>query len=108
MARHKRNTHADCTSPLPPIAMNMEAERTSGSSKRIKVAVVDLAGDGPLSIYEACAVTGLCRTLISERIKRGEIPARKAGRRTLVMRSDLRNWLDILPQIQPTNPKGDA
>lgn len=46
---------------------------------------------------ETAAVTGLGRTMIFEAIKAGELKARKAGRRTLILDTDLRAWLESLP-----------
>ena len=65
----------------------------------------ELAGEGPLSILEVCAITGLGRTMISKMIKSGELTARKAGRRTLVMRTDLWIWLASLPVMKPNAPE---
>ena len=57
--------------------------------------------EGPLSIDQVCGFTGLGRTMISKMIKSGELTARKAGRRTLVMRTDLWTWLASLPVLKP-------
>jgi excisionase family DNA binding protein len=50
-----------------------------------------------LSIAEACAVAGIGRTKIYEAITEGSLKARKCGKRTLVLRDDLRDFLASLP-----------
>jgi excisionase family DNA binding protein len=50
-----------------------------------------------LSIAEACAVAGLGRTKIYQAITEGTLKARKCGKRTLVLRDDLRDFLSLLP-----------
>jgi len=50
-----------------------------------------------LSIAEVGAVAGLGRTKIYEAISDGRLRARKCGKRTLVLRDDLRDFLASLP-----------
>jgi excisionase family DNA binding protein len=50
-----------------------------------------------LSIAEACAMAGIGRTKIYEAISGGKLPARKFGKRTLILRDDLRRFLESLP-----------
>ena len=50
-----------------------------------------------LSISEACAVAGIGRTKIYQAITEGHLKARKCGKRTLVLRGDLRDFLASLP-----------
>jgi excisionase family DNA binding protein len=50
-----------------------------------------------LSISEACAVAGIGRTKIYQAISEGRLKARKCGKRTLVLRNDLREFLVSLP-----------
>lgn len=60
------------------------------------------AGPTPVlahSIEDVCRKTSLGRTGVYEEIKAGRLKARKAGRRTVVLDSDLREWLASLPQI---------
>lgn len=70
-------------------------------------ALLDQPIDGPLSIRDVCTCMGLSRTMIAGEIKAGRLPARKAGRRTLAMRSELTRWLLSLPKIRPAAPRGD-
>ena len=66
----------------------------------------DLADDRPLSIAEVCDLTDLCRTFVSGQIRAGNLVARKAGRRTLILQSDFQAWLQGLPKIQPATDQG--
>lgn len=50
-----------------------------------------------VSIAEACRMSGLGRTTIFAEIKVGRLRAVKAGGRTLIRLTDLRNYLDSLP-----------
>ena len=50
-----------------------------------------------LSISEACAVAGIGRTKIYQAITDGTLKAPKCGKRTLVLRDDLRDFLASLP-----------
>jgi excisionase family DNA binding protein len=50
-----------------------------------------------LSISEACAVAGIGRTKIYQAITAGNLKARKCGKRALVLRDDLREFLASLP-----------
>jgi excisionase family DNA binding protein len=53
-----------------------------------------------LSIAEACTVAGIGRTKIYQAISGGELVARKYGKRTLVLRTDLQDFLSNLPLVQ--------
>lgn len=102
--------HSQASDPLPPLPT---AQKSSAALLNIPVdqnsfVTLDLSGEGPLSVKEVCRITGLSRTLISAQIRLGKLIARKAGRRTLVMRSDLRKWLEGLPTVQATARKGDV
>ena len=52
-----------------------------------------------LTILEACEVAGIGRTTLYAAIARGELAARKRGRRTLVPVDDLRKWINSLPTL---------
>jgi excisionase family DNA binding protein len=50
-----------------------------------------------LSISEASAVAGIGRTKIYQAISDGNLKARKCGKRTIVLREELRQFLASLP-----------
>ena len=52
------------------------------------------------SIAEACAQSSIGRTAIYELINTGQLPARKRGRRTLILAEDLQCCLQSLPSIK--------
>jgi hypothetical protein len=49
------------------------------------------------TIENAVRVSTICRTGIFAAIANGELPAKKSGRRTLILDADLRAWLARLP-----------
>ncbi len=53
-----------------------------------------------LSITEACSLAGIGRTRLYEAIANGSLRARKFGKRTLVLRTDLQDFLNHLPTVQ--------
>ena len=57
---------------------------------------------GPLflTILDAVEVSGCSRTRLYDALKRGELTARKAGKRTLINYADLQAYLAALPQYQ--------
>ena len=56
------------------------------------------------TIAEASARSGIGRTAIYELINTGQLPARKRGRRTLILAEDLQRCLQSLPfiTVKPT------
>jgi excisionase family DNA binding protein len=53
-----------------------------------------------LSVLEACAMAGIGRTKIYHAISIGALVARKYGKRTLILRTDLQDFLAKLPTVQ--------
>jgi len=52
------------------------------------------------SVPETMCVLGLCRDSIYRLIREGRLPARKIGRRTVVLESDLQAFLEALPKLE--------
>ncbi len=50
-----------------------------------------------VTIPEAVKATGISRSGLYEALKRGELTARKAGRRTLISFADLEAYMSRLP-----------
>ena len=53
-----------------------------------------------VTIPDAVKASGMSRTSIYEALKRGDLSARKAGRRTLISFADLQAYLASLPAYQ--------
>lgn len=49
-----------------------------------------------LSIEEACNLTGIGRTKLYDAINRGELIAKKFGKRTIILKEDLETFLKNL------------
>lgn len=52
-----------------------------------------------LTVTEACNASRTGRTALYEAIKSGKLTARKRGRRTMILTSDLRQWIESFPAI---------
>lgn len=59
----------------------------------------DFQSEG-LSLSEACRISGLGRTTIYRAIAAGELVAGKVGKRTIILREDLRQLLAGLPVLK--------
>jgi excisionase family DNA binding protein len=59
--------------------------------------VVPLAERLSLSPEEASALTGIGLTAIRHAAASGALKARKHGTRTIVLRDDLKDWLEAMP-----------
>ena len=54
------------------------------------------------TVEQACEVAGIGRTSLYVLIKTGQLRARKHGSKTLILASDLREWLENLPELVPS------
>lgn len=59
-----------------------------------------------LSISETCALLGLGRTKLYQIIGSGTLPAKKIGKRTVIIRDDLDAFLSNLQSYSPENKGG--
>jgi hypothetical protein len=50
-----------------------------------------------LNVRQAVEASGLTRSHLYEAMKRGDLSARKAGRRTIILAEDLRRYIENLP-----------
>ena len=53
------------------------------------------------TVDEACDIACIGRTAIYKAISTGELVARKYGRKTLILASDLHRFIEGLPTIEP-------
>jgi excisionase family DNA binding protein len=53
-----------------------------------------------LSILEACRIAGIGRTKIYQAIADKSLKARKFGKRTIILRDDLQDFLAALPLVE--------
>tara|TARA_R110001592_G_scaffold74187_1_gene225741 strand:- start:253 stop:486 length:234 start_codon:yes stop_codon:yes gene_type:complete len=60
------------------------------------------------TISQTAQVSALSRSEIYRAINRGDLIARKRGKRTLILAQDLQRWLDSLPVIENPKPSGSA
>jgi excisionase family DNA binding protein len=60
------------------------------------------------SVVEAAVHANICRDSIYSAIRGGDLRARKAGRRTLILRVDLEAYLQQLPGLQLRRSKAST
>ena len=60
------------------------------------------------TISQTAQVSALSRSEIYRAINRGDLIARKRGKRTLILAQDLQRWLDSLPVIENPKPSGSV
>lgn len=53
-----------------------------------------------LNVKQAVAASGLTRSHLYEAMKAGNLTVRKAGRRTIILADDLRQYIENLPTAQ--------
>jgi excisionase family DNA binding protein len=53
------------------------------------------------SIDEAAKMSGVCRTRFYQILNDGLVPAKKCGKRTLILEEDLQKFLQELPAYKP-------
>jgi excisionase family DNA binding protein len=58
-----------------------------------------------LSIRECAALVGVGRSYLYLEIAAGRLVAKKAGRRTIISKDDLHDWLGKLPDMPAIGPK---
>jgi excisionase family DNA binding protein len=58
-----------------------------------------VSGPFALSVNEAIKFSGIGRTKFYELLKNNQIPARKCGRRTIILKCELEEFLKSLPQV---------
>lgn len=59
------------------------------------------------TINEACDAIGIGRTMIYREIALGRLPALKIHKRTVIRAEDLREYVQNLPAIKPTQNGAD-
>jgi excisionase family DNA binding protein len=65
----------------------------------VNTPTTDLQPEG-LSILEACGVAGVGRSKVYEAIANKRLKARKLGKRTIILRSELQLFLTTLPEVK--------
>lgn len=58
---------------------------------------------GAVTISEFCKTYNIGRTFLYEEIKAGRLSARKAGTKTLILKSEAARWARALPKLETSN-----
>ncbi len=58
-----------------------------------------------VGIMDAARLAGVGRSTIQQSINTGQLKARKAGRRTLILKDDLQAWLNSFPPSKLPKPR---
>ena len=66
--------------------------------RRLQWTLTVMKGNEAYTIQQFCRAFGIGRSLVYKEIAAGRLYSRKAGRRTLVLRSDAESWAAALPQ----------
>jgi hypothetical protein len=61
-----------------------------------------------LTIEDAVKVSGLARSRLYELMGRGELEARKAGKRTIITSESLRRYIESLPAANIRAPRSSS
>lgn len=78
--------------------MSLSAESPADSITRLKMAAATPTDTAlAYTIAQAAKVAGIGRSTLYSELSAGKLQARKLGRRTLILASDLSLWLSSLP-----------
>jgi excisionase family DNA binding protein len=58
---------------------------------------------GALTVSEFCETFNVGRTFLYQEIKTGRLSARKAGTKTLILKSEAARWARALPRLDTAN-----
>ena len=83
-----------CCTQIKLLLRSDEARADVGNERGSNMSIGQILA---VSIAEAVRLTGIGRSSLYDAIRRGDLPIRKSGRRTVVLMEDLRRWLVGLP-----------
>jgi excisionase family DNA binding protein len=75
--------------------VSLFADAQSRAAKNEGLTVVPIA----YTIKEVCSLSRVGKTTLYAAIGRGELVARKLGKKTLILEEDFRRWIEALPII---------
>lgn len=85
-----------------------KVEQSNSETQRIKnQPIEELKAKAFLSIADTCKLIGISRRTVYRMIERGELIAGKAGKRTIIRRSDLEQLLFEQPRIVTPQPESN-